>query len=566
MSYDALLDLQSRRAAHRAIGVTVAAVIAFALACLYNYEELRHERAAHSRQEAQRALVAIEAHSVRLFDYADSYLRSIRAFCQNHGVGAPLHDFIRKIEAPRAAAFSGIISVIDRDGNILFHSEIDDDKVGALGNFTKFDHYRYFQSHPGDSLFVGPTRVGAVSGKYQFRLARPLLKDGVFDGLIVLTLLPDSISALLRDLSLGPRSAAAMLTSESKLIARVPPPAEGDYDTPTRGSNPWSDEEGQRSGSLGAAISPIDGIRRELFFRRLADYPVVILVGLGDGDFEGALAGPRLNLILLASAFALTGAVVCLLMLRLIRQNRGLVAAEMASREATTLLERSNADLEQFAYVASHDLQTPLRSVAGFVQLLDRRYGDRLDAEAREFITFAVDATKQMSRQITDLLEYSRIAMQSEPSMPIPAGEAMAEAVHNLTASIGETGATIVQGRLPVVLAHRPLLVSLMQNLIDNAIKYRHPDRPPEITVTAEPMDKAWWRMSVRDNGVGIEPAYFDKIFIMFQRLYPSGSAEGSGIGLALCKRIVHRFGGEIRVESVPGSGSTFSFTIAGAE
>jgi signal transduction histidine kinase len=557
-------DPRTRRAIRGAVVVAVLAVAAFWTVCVLAYRELREDRIAHARQETQRAVVAIEAHSVRLFDYADSYLRSIRSYYQDRGAGASLRDYIRKIEAPRASTFSGVVTVLDRDGRLVFNSQLPDEALAARGSFAAYDHYQYFQSHPGESLFIGPTRLGGITGKYQFRIARPLLKDGALDGLVVITLLPDQIVQLFRDLSLGPNSVATMLTLDGKPIARVPPLPDDQYDRIPRTDNPWSPPQNQESGWLPDLVSPVDGQRRDVYFKRLPDYPVVVLAGLGQGDYEDALDGPRQNLITLASAFSAVAALVCLLVVRLIRRNSDLVAAEKASREAATLLERSNADLEQFAYAASHDLQTPLRNVAGFVRLLERRYGDKLDDEAREFIGFAVDATKQMSQRIADLLEYSRAAMQSEPIVPVSAEEALAEALGNLAGAIAQSGATVRRWPLPMVMAHGPLLVRLLQNLVDNAIKYRHTGRPLEVDVTAEPIEAGWWRISVRDNGIGIQRDYFEKIFHIFQRLHADSSVEGTGIGLALCKRIVQRFGGTISVDSEPGQGTTFSFTVAG--
>jgi signal transduction histidine kinase len=249
--------------------------------------------------------------------------------------------------------------------------------------------------------------------------------------------------------------------------------------------------------------------------------------------------------------------------------NRDILAAKDAAEAAQTSLAiqaqsltQSNADLEQFAYVASHDLRTPLRNVVSYAQLLERRYKGRLDADADDFLNFIIDNSKMMTVLISDLLEYSRASRQSDPLVPVWSGEAVAQALRNLEADVSRSGAEIRIAQLPQVMAVETYLVSLFQNLIGNAVKYRAPDRPPRISVTAEPLSPDLWQFAVADNGIGIDPAYHAKIFEIFQRLSPSQETEGTGIGLTLCRRIVHRFGGTIRVESKPNAGTTFVFTL----
>jgi len=236
---------------------------------------------------------------------------------------------------------------------------------------------------------------------------------------------------------------------------------------------------------------------------------------------------------------------------------------EQELRQYIDKLAASNADLEQFAYVASHDLKTPLRSVASYAQLLERRYGGRLDADADDFIKFIVDGSKRMSVLIDDLLEYARNSQAERDPTGIAAAEAVEAALANLNAAITASGARIHVGSLPTLLAERPHLVSLFQNLIGNALKFRHPERVPEVTITAEPDCIGYWRLAVTDNGLGIAPEYREKIFAIFQRL--DAAAEGTGIGLAICRRIVQRMGGRLWIEAAPGEGSIFFFTAPAA-
>ncbi|MCA1908353.1 MAG: PAS domain S-box protein [Magnetospirillum sp.] len=234
-------------------------------------------------------------------------------------------------------------------------------------------------------------------------------------------------------------------------------------------------------------------------------------------------------------------------------------------RDRNRMLEavrRSNEDLQQFAYVASHDLQEPLRMVASFLQLLERRYGAVLDEDGHEYIRFAVDGAVRMKQLIEDLLAFSRIDTSGAPLAPTSLEQATREACDNLATAITESGASVTwNAPLPQVRGDGFQLVRLMQNLLGNAIKYRSADRKADITVSAVRVGD-YWTVSVADNGIGIAPEYHDRIFMIFQRLHGIGAYEGTGIGLAICKRIVERHGGEIWVESQGNTGSTFKFTL----
>jgi PAS domain S-box-containing protein len=240
-----------------------------------------------------------------------------------------------------------------------------------------------------------------------------------------------------------------------------------------------------------------------------------------------------------------------------ITERRRAVEAIKAAHDE---LARSNRELEQFAYVASHDLQEPLRSVASFSQLLRRQYDQRLDGDAREYLQFIIDGSSRMQTMIDDLLQLSRVGTRGKPFVPTNTGVALQKALENLSARISETGAKIERGNMPVVTADPVQLVQLFQNLVGNAIKFRG-DNTPTIHIGAELCDGEWV-FSVKDNGIGIEPQYHERIFVVFQRLHRRKDYPGTGIGLAVCKKIVERHGGRIWVESAPGAGSTFRFTI----
>jgi len=235
--------------------------------------------------------------------------------------------------------------------------------------------------------------------------------------------------------------------------------------------------------------------------------------------------------------------------------------AEAALREAHEELKRSNAELEQFAYVASHDLQEPLRMVSSYTQLLMRRYGDKLDGDAREFTAFIVDGATRMKQLIEDLLAYSRVGTRDKNFKPVDAGSSLGRALTNLRAAIQDSGATVTHDPLPTIPCDEVQLAQLFQNLIGNALKFRKPDAAPAVHVGAADQG-AEWEFMVRDNGIGIEPQYFERIFMVFQRLHDKGEYPGTGIGLAIVKKVVERHGGRIWVQSQPGAGTTFHFTM----
>jgi light-regulated signal transduction histidine kinase (bacteriophytochrome) len=235
--------------------------------------------------------------------------------------------------------------------------------------------------------------------------------------------------------------------------------------------------------------------------------------------------------------------------------------AERELREKTDALARSNADLEQFAYVASHDLQEPLRMVSSYVQLFEKRYAGKVDEQADKYIRYAVEGAKRMQSLIAGLLEYSRVGRLDEPFGTVDTSAALDQALSNLRSSVEESRASITRGPLPTVTGNAGRLAQVFQNLIGNALKFRHPGAPAKVHVSSVPQ-RGEWQFTVEDDGIGIDPQYLDRIFVIFQRLHTRAEYPGTGIGLSICKKVIERHGGRIWVDSRSGEGARFHFTL----
>ncbi|MFI8348439.1 CHASE3 domain-containing protein [Streptomyces sp. NPDC085596] len=248
------------------------------------------------------------------------------------------------------------------------------------------------------------------------------------------------------------------------------------------------------------------------------------------------------------------------------RAHQHILATQAADLDAQAIeLRRSNVELEQFAYVASHDLQEPLRKVASFCQLLEKRYYDKLDDRGRQYIDFAVDGAKRMQVLINDLLTFSRVGRLNDDRVPVGLDKALEKAMMNLGAAVEDSGARVERPReMPDVVGDPTLFTMLWQNLIGNALKFRHPDRAPQVTVTceADPDEPGSLRVSVTDNGIGIPGEFAEKVFVIFQRLHSRDAYGGTGIGLALCKKIVEHHGGRIWLDTEYTDGTRFRFTL----
>jgi light-regulated signal transduction histidine kinase (bacteriophytochrome) len=234
--------------------------------------------------------------------------------------------------------------------------------------------------------------------------------------------------------------------------------------------------------------------------------------------------------------------------------------AEEQLRKTSAELQRSNTDLQQFAYIASHDLFEPLRMITSYLQLLEERSSSKLDPQSREFVGFAIDGARRMNALIHDLLAYARVDLRGRAFEPVDCQQAFAGAIANLKVAIEESSTTISHGPLPTVWGDEVQLRQVFQNLIGNAIKFRGQQKP-QISVDAQRRNEEWL-FCVADNGIGIDPKDFERIFVIFRRLHTREQYAGTGMGLAICKKIIERHGGRIWVQSSPGAGTVFYFTL----
>lgn len=316
--------------------------------------------------------------------------------------------------------------------------------------------------------------------------------------------------------------------------------------------------------SMGVALAlvVVAALLTAVLIRRTVLTPVSSLTGrvraVSQGDFAHELDVPG------PAEINELAAIIDAMRNRIIDEWRASVEKTHRLDAQTEELRRSNAELEQFAYVASHDLQEPLRKVASFCQMLERRYGDQLDERGRQYIEFAVDGAKRMQALINDLLSFSRVGRLSRPEESVDLNVVARQALHNLDALREDTGAEVEIGELPSLPGDRTQLTQLFQNLLGNAIKFRREGVPPRVVVDAR-RDGNEWEFRCADNGIGIEPRYADRIFLIFQRLHPRDRYTGTGIGLALCKKIVEFHGGRIWLDrdgNGDASGTVFRWTL----
>lgn len=443
------------------------------------------------------------------------------------------------------------LSVTNADGIIVVGT-----KEGAQGiSLADRPYFQRLRDHPQPELLISSPLQGRLSGKNVLVFARRLEQaDGRFSGMVYAAVEIAWFEDKVQNLDLGRHGAVALRGDATRgfdLVVRFPPQPQP-IPQSTMSATFQARIAANPQGGTYEAKAGSDGVTRIVTYQAISSYPLISMVGLATEDMVEEWFSEAFKVLLLAGVFL----VVTLL------GGLGLIRSWRTLEVRTEQLARSNADLEQFAYVASHDLQTPLRNIGLYTQLLARRYRDKIDDDANEFIKYIVDGSKNMARMISDILEYSRISSREFEKSSTDLAEALHSVLKNLGPILEEAGGWLCIGALPVVQAERVQMESLLQNLIENAVTYRHPERAPRIEIWATHLVEGRCQIAIRDNGIGIDPAYREKVFDIFQRLAPQAFPNGTGIGLALCRRIVQRFGGAIWIDSDRDVGVTFRFTL----
>lgn len=466
------------------------------------------------------------------------------------------------------------LSIVDSDGRVVALVT----RPGQIEptNMPVFSDSQYFRTakalFPRSKFHLHEPVVSRVSNQASIPMSQSITSpNGGFRGLVVAEVDPSVFVNQLNSVVVDKEGGASLFRRDGIYYARVPQHEE--YLGKTVAASPMFPLMDKGESGVVRFVSMVNSKEKISAYRTLANYPLVVAVA---ETMDQALA--RWHRKIIQEGVILSVLTVFLLILAwrydarrqvshaLTRQlQQSHVELERQVAERTAHLLASNAELEQFAYLASHDLQEPLRSISGFLQLLSKRYQGRLDAEADEFIGFAVDGVQRMARQINDVLAYSRVGREQLEAEPCDADELARSAVQALSFAISTSNATVTIGALPKVSCRPSELQSVFQNLLGNAIKYRAPNRAPEISITAMPEGGGMVRFSVTDNGIGIEAQYHECIFGIFRRLHPRNRYEGTGIGLALCRKVVEHHGGRIWLTSEPDRGTTMMFTLKAA-
>lgn len=439
--------------------------------------------------------------------------------------------------------------------------------VGANEEVSVADrpHFRRLRDEPAAGLVMSRAQVSRVDGKWVMALGRRIdNEDGSFGGMAYASIALEHFARKFAAIDVGPRGAISLRHEDLSLLARYPG---GPNIVP--GERVVSAElermvASQPQAGLYAAAVPADNILRTIAYRKVADYPLYILAGLSTEDYLANWRNQARTTAAMAALCYLIALSAAVLIYLAWKRQQFTIAF---SRTVTDNLLQSNADLEQFAYSISHDMRQPLRVVAGHLQLLERGLKDRIDGDDRTNLAFALDGARRMDAMIVSLLEYSRVGRLTQAKNWMDSRAALDEALGFLGPEIEASAATIdVSGEWPRIFASGDELTRLFQNLIGNALKYHDAQQQPRIEI-ASGTTGTHWRVCVRDNGIGIDPGQIDRLFQFFSRLQSRARFDGTGMGLALCRKIVAHHDGHIWAESAgEGHGSRFCFEIPLAE
>ena len=545
------------------IGVTAISIVVFTSFSFLSYSRQRTEHFAAATAEGQRALLSLVDRSTRLFDGADSYIRVVREFYLRHGGGEELRRFIEATRAQHSEKFSGVISINDRNGDLAFSTQR---LSGATINSAGIEHFKFFRADPRDAVYVDPTRKGVVSQQYQFRVVRPVLRDGQFDGDILQALLPRDFVDFFEQFHLGPNSVLTMITLDHRLIARYPAPPDELYNKPIDNFAIWGHLAKAPAGAYRAA-SPIDGIARHHLYQKLDGYPVVVSLGIADRDIIAGMSAAWTGDVVQSLVFASVASLFCALVLQVLRNNRALAETHGQLEESRDVAVRASRAKSEFLANMSHEIRTPMNAIIGLAYLLEQT---SLTPVQRDYVHKTQLSAQSLLGILNDVLDLSkieagRLELEALPFRltdlmktlsVITAANARDKNIEVLIRIAPETPDALVGDVLR--------LQQVLLNLAGNAIKFTDTG---EVVLGVEPVGTGEGTVrlafSVRDTGIGIAPEQMDTIFEAFTQADASTTRQygGTGLGLSISRRLVALMGGEISAVSQPGRGSTFSFT-----
>ncbi|MBX9633682.1 MAG: hypothetical protein K2X44_01755, partial [Magnetospirillum sp.] len=417
------------------------------------------------------------------------------------------------------------------------------------------------QQGASDTLFISKPLLGRASGKWSVQMTRRLsLADGSFAGVLVLSLDPQYLSSFYGSFDIGPKGAILLIGRDGVIRAA----SDGSVGR-TVTSPGLIDQMFDAIAGSHRVVGPLDAERRIGSFRALADLPLAVWVGRSQDEVLAKHAETQRSYILVGAAVTLVLGAALLMLYRMVRRQEE-IGRDLSAKKAELLASRERlrryvADLERIAEVAAHDLQEPLRRVVAYAQLLSSHAESVLDAESRDYVAHVVAGAQRMRKLVQDLEAFVAVDHLPAPEAVISASSAMAAAAERLGEEVRRTDASVVIGTLPDVAAEEKTLTEIFTQLVDNALRYRSPERKPLVHVTAR-CDGDYAVFSVRDNGMGIEERQLPRLFEIFHRLQGIDGRPGTGMGLAIVRRMVERLGGRVWVESQIGTGTTFCFSV----
>jgi signal transduction histidine kinase len=541
----------------------------------YFASQQKKSRLEKDAEQARQIALVFEQHTLSSLHYGDSYLKSIRKeYTRNYNLGS-----IRQLmqEIPLNMSVASHVTIINRDGTPIFISGYE---ITPGKSAKDRDYFIQQKNSVDDKLIISLPHKGRNTGKLTIRMVRRFNDaNGEFGGVIFVAIDAEKIVSFFNAMKLGPKSSATLVGTDKKIRARSSYGRLGPGQD-ISGSRIWKELDQSPIG-LYKQTSVVDNITRYYAYRLLKDYPLVVAIGVSTDDVSSAVSAVSNRDYIITLLASILVIILTFLLVREAKGSKALRTAinkaeeEIKSRKETEKkliirekeLVRSNEELEKFAYIASHDLQEPLRKVQSFGDLLQSECEDALGKAGLDYLSRMREAASRMSGLINDVLAFSRINNTSNDHEVVNLNEVVTGALNDLELMLEENSATLDCAELPYIEADETQMRQLFQNLISNAIKYRHKERTPHIKIDyqiipSEGESYVFLELSIADNGIGFDSKYSERIFEIFQRLHGRSDYKGTGVGLALVRKIAECHGGTARAISKPNKGATFIITL----